>query len=234
MAWARRVRRLHRLATLVVGAQILIWTGTGFAFSWFNFDRVRGAGDRSAPPLLHTAEARITVDEAVVRAGATSSVRGVELRPLLGRPVYAVSVDGKEPILVDAALGTIRAPLTADEASQVAREEGKDHPAVAEVALVQSERDAPDLPVPVYRVRLADAHATEVFVAPSTGKILAWRNQHWRWFDRLWSLHVLGWVSRDNPAHVGLRVLGGLALLVALSGVAILVTSLGRRREVRT
>jgi hypothetical protein len=50
----------------------------------------------------------------------------------------------------------------------------------------------------------------------------------------LWSLHVLGWVNRDNPAHVGLRVLGGLALLVALSGIALYLTSLGRRRAVRT
>jgi uncharacterized iron-regulated membrane protein len=233
MAWVHGIRRLHRAATLVVGAQLLIWTGTGFAFSWFNFDQVRGAGDREPAPLLRTDEARITVDQAVVRAGAAATVRGVELRPLLGRPTYTVSLDGKPPILVDAIAGTLRGPLTVEEASEVARNEGKGRPAVAEVALLQNERDAPDLPVPVYRVRLADARATEVFVAPSTGKILAWRNRHWRWFDRLWSLHVLGWVNRDNPAHVGLRVLGGLALLVALSGIALYLTSLGRRRAVR-
>ena len=60
---------------------------------------------------------------------------------------------------------------------------------------------------------------------------LAWRNTHWRWFDRLWSLHVLGYIDRDSPAHVGLRILGGLALLVSLTGVALLVSTWGRRRK---
>jgi cobalt/nickel transport system permease protein len=81
----------------------------------------------------------------------------------------------------------------------------------------------------MWRVRLADAHATDVFVDPASGEVAAVRNRTWRWYDGLWSLHVLGWVKRDNPAHVPLRIFGGLALVVALSGVALLVAHWTRR-----
>jgi hypothetical protein len=80
----------------------------------------------------------------------------------------------------------------------------------------------------VWRVRLADAHRTDVLIAPSTGKVLAFRNSSWRWFDRLWSLHVLGYVNRDHPSHVAMRVLAALALLAVVSGAALLVAT--RRR----
>ena len=100
---------------------------------------------------------------------------------------------------------------------------------MASAALITDARQESDLDMPVWRVRLGDGHGTEVFVSPATGAIVAWRNNAWRRFDALWSLHVWGFVSRDNPAHLPLRIAGGLAFFAALTGAWILVVHYARR-----
>jgi len=222
-----RIRKLHRIATLIIGAQLVIWTVTGFAFSWFDFERVRGASDRAPAPELATAEAKVGIAEAVAAAGGRAV--SVELRPLLGRATWLVKRADGSVARVDAADGKVLPPLDEAQARAVALAA---HRGSVGIRAVDSLPSAPDLDEPVFRVRLDDARQTEVFVSPSTGAVLAWRNADWRSFDRLWSLHVLGWAKRDNPAHPAMRVAGALAVTVSLSGVGLLLASLRRRRRV--
>src|SRR5262245_51834538 len=101
-----RIRTLHRIATLIIGAQLVMWTATGFAFSWFDFERVRGAGDRAPAPVLAATEARVSIAEAVAAGGGAAA--SVELRPLLGRPTYVIKHADGTTVLVDAADGKVR------------------------------------------------------------------------------------------------------------------------------
>ncbi len=224
------LRKLHRIATLLCGVQILIWTGTGFAFSWFNFDQIRGGADRApAAPLLLEAT-KISVDEAVHRAQQGGDVLlSVELKPLAGHPTYLVRFAERPPLLIDAADGRVRSPLSLAESAAIAQANSRSRVGVASSMAVAA---APDLPKPTHRITLSDPRQTEVFVDPSSGEILAWRNTQWRWFDRLWSLHVLGYISRDHPAHPAMRLVGGLALVVAISGALLWILT-WRRREAK-
>lgn len=226
----RRLRRLHRLATIVIGLQLLVWTATGVAFSWFDFAVVRGEADRPAPSTLRAGEARISVEEAIARAGAHAVV-AVELRALGARAVYQLTLagDGARPILVDAIDGRVRPPISAAEAAELGRAAHRASPEVRDVTWLSAPSDAPDVELPAWRVRLADARRTEVFIAPATGRVLAFRNSSWRWFDRLWSLHVLGYINRDQPAHWAMRIAASLALLAVLSGAALFVATRRRR-----
>jgi hypothetical protein len=228
MLWEARLRRWHRLATLVVGAQLLIWTGTGFAFTWFDFGRVRGAGDRKPPAVLPLDGVKVSPVEAAARAGGR--VTGLSLQARLGRPVWLVSRDGQDPICIDATSGQPLAAVDEAQAGQIARAAHTRTVSVTSVERLTRPQQVTDLDVPVFRVRLDDGQGTEVFVSP-TGEVVSWRNGTWRWFDRLWSLHVLGYINRDNPAHPALRVVGGLALLVSLTGVGLWISQLRRRRR---
>src|SRR5581483_10886528 len=105
-----RIRKLHRIATLIIGLQLVIWTATGFAFSWFDFARVRGAADRAPAPVV--GEAPVSVAEAMAAAGGAAV--SVELRSLLGRPTYVVTHADDSTVLVDATDGKVRPPV--DEA----------------------------------------------------------------------------------------------------------------------
>ncbi|HEY1588077.1 MAG TPA: PepSY domain-containing protein, partial [Polyangia bacterium] len=199
------MRRLHRIATFVVGVPLVVWTATGFAFTWFDFAAVRGAADRVEPAPFAAADVHVPLGDAIARAGG--SARAVELRAVAGRPTWIV--DGKR---IDAVDGTIGAALDRDAAMAIARAAHRGQPGVIDATLMTEARQASDMDLPVWRVRLDDGHGTEVFVSPSTGAIVAWRNKAWRRFDAIWSLHVFGFVSRDNPAHLPLRIAGGLAL----------------------
>src|SRR4029077_14650360 len=85
------MRRLHLIATLLVGVPLVVWTVTGFAFTWFDFAAVRGAGDRVEASPLAVGDVRVSLADAVARAGGTA--RTVELRDVGGRPAWIV--DGK-------------------------------------------------------------------------------------------------------------------------------------------
>lgn len=217
------MRRLHRLATWAVGVPLLVWTFTGFAFTWFDFAALRGAGDRLPAPELTAADARVPLATALSRVGGHA--HAVALRAVEGRATWIL--DGRR---VDAGNGALGAPLTAAEAASIARAAHRAHPKVAAVTLVRDGHQAPDLDLPVFRVQLEDGHDTRVFVSPQSGDIVAWRNRAWRRFDALWSLHVFGFISRDTPAHWPLRLAGGLALLAALSGAGLLWASVRPRR----
>jgi hypothetical protein len=219
------MRRLHRIATIVVGVPLVVWTATGFAFTWFDFAAVRGAADRVEPPPLSAADVRVPLADAIARAGG-GTARAVELRSVGGRATWIV--DGKR---IDAGDGTVGAALDRDAAAAIARAAHRARPRILDATLITDARRVLDLDVPVWRVRLDDGRGTDVFVSPSTGAIVAWRNDTWRRFDALWSLHVFGFVSRDNPAHLPLRIAGGLALLVSLTGAWILVATYARRRR---
>jgi hypothetical protein len=220
------VRKLHRAATLVVGIQLLIWTATGFAFTWFDFARVRATGERAPAATLDASAVQVSIKDAIARA--PGRVVGASLRARSGHPFWQVELEGRAPFLVDAVTGAPLDELTQSDAGAIARAALLGAPGIAAIERVAS---APDLDGPLWRVRLDDAHATDVFVEPATGHVASVRNSTWRWFDRLWSLHVLGYVNRDNPAHWPLRVLGALALLVAITGIALWAMSLKRRRS---
>src|SRR6476659_4052988 len=188
MTWRSQARRLHRAATLIVGAQLVIWTFTGFAFSWFDFDRLQGAGDRKPADPLPVGALQIGVDRAI--GAVTGKVSAVELRSLLGRPVWAVTHD-QGTTLVDGIDGQVRPPIDAAQAQAIALAAHTGSPKVEAVDRIAQQGDAVFLSLPVWRVRLADGRGTQAFVSPTTGAVVAWRNDDWRWFDRLWSLHVL-------------------------------------------
>ncbi|WP_394825077.1 PepSY domain-containing protein [Pendulispora albinea] len=222
----RLVRKIHLTATAILGVQLVAWAVTGFAFTLFDFRAVRGTDDRAPaavlprevlPPLLGEDRGRgWTAEE-------RASIQSVHLTMLAGRPVYAVAFAGERgERLVDAVDGqrlTIDEPLAARIATGAFRGTAR--------ALGATRRD--DEGRDVWIVRLDDRRATEVAVDAATGEIAWWRNDVWRAFDTLWSIHVLGYVDRRSPAHWPLRVVGLLASVAALSGAGLLLARLALR-----
>ena len=83
--------------------------------------------------------------------------------------------------------------------------------------------------LPAWRVELAGAGNTHVYIDQSTGVIAARRNDAWRRFDFFWMLHTMDYSGRDDfntPWLIGFSVLG---LLSVCSGWAIWLFRLVRR-----
>lgn len=216
-------RRVHFASILVIGVQVLIWTGTGFAFTFFDFQDVRGNYERANQPenvemSFDLVQARSALGERIVTEARCKRMAGkhvVEFRT----PEGAVLVEGSHII----------SPLSERDAREVATRALKQAPPIRR-AQQQAEK-APEygMELPAWRVEFEDAKDTTLYVSPTTGEVLARRNKKWRQFDFLWSLHVMGYIDRSNPANWALRITGGLAVIAALSGAGIVFTSVRRK-----
>ncbi len=76
-------------------------------------------------------------------------------------------------------------------------------------------------PLPAWRVALADGAGTVVYVSATTGEVTARRNDVWRAYDFLWSLHVMDYRERESGNHPLLLGAGLLALLTIGSGAVL-------------
>jgi hypothetical protein len=98
------------------------------------------------------------------------------------------------------------------------------------------ERDVPlearGRAAPLWRADFDDRLATSLYLHPDTGRLLTRRHRFWRWFDLLWSLHVMDYRERENVNGALLRAASVLALATALSGLWLAVYAFrGARRR---
>src|SRR4051812_24142725 len=91
------VRKVHVVATAIIGLQLVVWALTGFGFTLFDFDEVHGERERErgAVEVLEPAALRVSVADAMSaarrRRGATGGIVDASLRSIAGRPTYAVT-----------------------------------------------------------------------------------------------------------------------------------------------
>lgn len=220
---------IHRWLGALVGIQLVAWSAGGLIFSTHPISWVRGERGmrKEAPPSLPLAEVSVSPQAAARTLGA--EVTGLELRTLLGRPVYEVRGRGSTA-LVDATTGAVL-PVDQDLATRIARADRAGSPPLAAVAKIES---APPveyrgLPLPAWRVAFADEDETAVYVDAKTGTIRARRNSAWRRFDWFWMLHTMDYGGRDDFNHPLLIVFAALGLAGVLSGWAAWIVRLSRR-----
>ncbi len=217
------LRRVHFVAIAIIGVQVFIWAGTGFAFTFFDFQDVRGNYEKA------TDASDLPMDFDLAKARAALGPRTVleaRCKRVAGRPVVEFRTP-EGPVLVEG--DRIISPLSEPDAVEVASRALKHKPPVRRVTRQETKIAEYDSELPAWRVEFEDAKDTTIYVSPSTGEVTARRNKKWRQFDLLWSLHVLGYIDRSNPANWPLRIVGGLALIVVLSGIGIALCALRRK-----
>jgi uncharacterized iron-regulated membrane protein len=228
---------LHRWLSLIVLLQFAVWLCSGLFFAAFRMEEVHGEHVETAI-LLAPYDGAAVISPATALSVATEAGLGgietIELRFGPGIPVYLARGPHHSALRIDARTGAIL-PVVREEAEAIARRDQRDTPQVAEAALI--EHDAPieyrDKPLPAWRVLLADRAGTAVWVDARTGEITARRNDRWRQYDFLWSLHIMDYRGRESfhhPLLIGAAVLG---LLTVTSGVTLWVLRFVRWRRRR-
>ena len=69
------------------------------------------------------------------------------------------------------------------------------------------------------------------YVGLASGRVRAVRTDAWRWFDFLWSLHIMDYEEREDFNHLLIQVLAVMGLATVLSGLTLfaLTTRLSRK-----
>jgi uncharacterized iron-regulated membrane protein len=232
----RLLYSIHKWISAIAFVQLSVWTVTGFFFSVtsqaeMKTEIVEGAhrGTVSKAPSVAIGRA---IEAASPAAGA---IEKVELRATPTGVFYVVSGETAK-VRVDARSGEV-APVGRDEAEAIARSDQKDSPAVRATTLVidappieyRGECEQGDCALPAYRVALSDAAGTVVYVDASTGDVTARRNDLWRTYDFLWSLHIMDYRGRESFNHLLIHAAAGLAMATVLSGIVLLCVRAVRR-----
>jgi uncharacterized iron-regulated membrane protein len=221
---SRRFYAVHRWLGLVLGLQLVLWCLGGLIFATHDLAWVRGEAGR-APEVaaaVDLARVRVAPAAAVAQAGPGMAVEEIVLRPFLGRPVYEIRHrDGTA--LVDAESGALLSPVDRDTAIAVALADRAGRPEVR--AATRIERDPPSEyragALPAWQIALADGEDTHVYVAASSGRITARRNDAWRRFDFFWMLHTMDYRGRDDFNHPLLIGAAAASLIALGSGFAL-------------
>lgn len=225
-------RRWHKWLSLFVGVQAMIWLATGLYMVIIDLDFIHG--DHLVANMSDTLPAgyQPAVDFATIQARYPEAEK-ITLSTWMGQPHYTIEAgDGRS--LVDAQTGTVRSPLSRDDAIAVANYHyARDGEAVSAQLLTDPETAPTEIqarPLPLWRVDFDDAGSTAFYVRPGDGAFISRRHTYWRIFDFAWMLHIMDYEERANANNILLRVAAGIGLLLSLFGAWLLVYSFNRRR----
>ena len=68
------------------------------------------------------------------------------------------------------------------------------------------------------------------YLHATSGQVLAIRNTSWRWWDFLWSLHIMDYDTRDEIGTWLLKLFSLLAVVTAIAGLGLYFLSPQRGR----
>ena len=217
----RRLRRWHRAVALVTSCQLLLWTLSGLYFAFIDIDYVRGHQFKRSLPAsqldLSRLEANLISANKVViqerRAGelilGVHADKGIEWLDEQGLPITALS--GEQAL----ALGNERTVIKPDQFEWVDSD------------LPGSEYRGS--PLPLWRLWKADDPDRVAYVDAMSGEVTVVRHDAWRWWDFLWSLHIMSYEDRDTIGTWLLRVFSLLALATAVLGLWLFLHTRARR-----
>ena len=243
------IRRSHRYLGILLGIQFVLWTIGGLYFSWNNIDEVHGDFQRKRVPLLSSNIQMVSpsmVLDSIKKIHRIDSLVSIQLIDILGKPFYQIRCisalhdmqshkDHHELMnhLADAQTGSLRPPLSKEEAVAVAKRYFVDESKVINVESVDSihpHHEYRSGELPAYAVSFEHPTKTTVYVASELGTVQKFRNDKWRVFDFLWMLHTMDYEGRDNFGNILLRVFSIFGLITVLSGFSLYFVSSKRFR----
>ncbi len=216
---AKYLTRAHKWAGLILGLQLLFWVGSGFFFTLFPIDEVRGRHLVEAPSYALSDKTLLPIEIAMTTYDG--ALTGAKLISIAGSPAY-VLIGDKGTELLDARSGQAWAPLGEADIRQFAQASYKGEGDIASILKLDETSREYSGPHPVWQVKFDDRAKTRFYLDPETAEVRATRTRLWRIFDVMWRFHIMDITGDDNFSSWWLRLTAFLALLFVLSGFGLL------------
>jgi hypothetical protein len=155
----------------------------------------------------------------------------VRLDQRLGRPIWRVQSPAGVSAY-DAVSGRPLRDLTAAEIKAEARKLfSGDTGIVATTLLTVPIREMGSRKPPYWQVEFAGWNRPTLYLAPTTGELMAKRHLLWRVFDFAWMLHIMDYQTRSDVNNPLLRIATWSTFAMALTGAWLLVWSFPKRKK---
>ncbi len=223
-----RVRKVHRIAGLLLGVQLFFWILSGVYFSWVPLETVRGR-DLSKTSVLVLPKSEYTSLDSII-AEIEDEVMEITLVPSTEyRAIYKIRTS-QDWVFYSAMTGHKLSLLNTQQISRFAKSDYLENNSIKSISLLEKKPPGEYKgPLPVFVVEFSDIRGTKLYISPMSGEILARRNHYWRVFDFLWMLHILDFGEREDFNNNILRTISLLSGFIVISGYGIYFSSKLRR-----
>ncbi len=228
----RRLYAIHRWISAIAFIQLALWTISGSFFVLVPIARVHGEHVEGAHDAVFADNLGVLTPAVALAIAAESgigSASSLELRPGPAGALYYLVRSSERVVRMDARTGGL-APVTRFEAEATAVRDQPRSPHVLDALLLgNAGTEYRGKPLPVWQVRMADSGGTVVYVDGRTGEVTARRNDVWRIYDFLWSLHIMDYGRREDFNHPLIMVAAAVAFATVASGSVLWAVRIVRR-----
>ena len=213
------VRSFHKYLSLAISIQLLLWTISGIYFAFNKIELIRGE-----QYLLEQEISEVSLDE--IRKTFNAQNLGILKR--LDQWIIRVE-DGSGAYYTDLN-GNKLTSLTKEQVKLAVK--GQTSLTPVNVTRITSSSEGSEFrgrELPLFKVTTSSEDEVNIYVDAVSGEVKAIRSDSWRWWDLLWSLHIMDYTERENIDNFLLKIFSILALISSLSGITLFFLGLKKR-----
>jgi uncharacterized iron-regulated membrane protein len=225
-------RTIHKWLGLLIGLQVVIWTLSGAYMVAVHIDIIHGDHLIRTPPQPAIPLRGLVEPSALHQR--FPGLQTLKLQTWMDRPVYVVQANSGAA-LVDARSGELLSPLEEPVVRDLAQRWFKGDAKIVKAELLTK------LPIevqtrqpPLWRVEFEGWNKPTFYFSPFTGEFISRRHELWRFFDFVWSLHIMDYVNRTDVNNPLVRVATVSAVFMTVSGAWLLLYSFPKRKRKKT
>ena len=205
------IRTFHKYLSLAISIQLLLWTVSGIYFAFNKIELIRGE-----QYLLNEDVSNLDLTE----IKGTFNTKSINIVKRLDK--WILRLEGETQVYYRTLNGEELMELNELEAIEIVRQKTSLIPLKAVKINSQSRgSEFRGRKLPLYKVSTESEDNINVYVGAMSGEIAAIRSDSWRTWDFMWGAHIIDYRDRDNIDNFLLKVLSILALISALSGIAL-------------
>ena len=213
------VRSFHKYLSLAISIQLLLWTISGIYFAFNKIELIRGE-----QYLLEQEISDVSLDE----MKNTFNAKNLSILKRLDQWIIKVE-DGAGVYYTDLN-GNKLTSLTREQVKLAVK--GQTSLTPVNVTRITSSSEGSEFrgrELPLFKVTTSSEDEVNVYVDAVSGEVKAIRSDSWRWWDLLWSLHIMDYRERENIDNFLLKIFSILALISSLSGITLFFLGLKKR-----
>ena len=213
------IRFFHKYLSLIISIQLLLWTVSGIYFAFNKIELVRGE-----QYLLENQAEDLNLEEVEI----TFTAKNLSFIKRLD--MWIIKAETDSGLIYSDLSGKKLEALDGEEAKEVVKRKTNLRPLEAFRIDKQEKRaEYRGRDLPLYKVTTSASDGINVYVDAFSGAVTAIRSDSWRIWDFLWGAHIIDYRERDNINNFLLKFFSILALISALSGIALFFKTLRLR-----
>ena len=213
------VRSFHKYLSLAISIQLLLWTISGIYFAFNKIELIRGE-----QYLLEQEISDVSLDE------MKNTFNANNLTIYKRHDERIIKVEDNSEVYYTDLKGNKLISLTPEQAKLAVKEQTSLIPVnVTRITNTSKGSEFRGRELPLFKVTTASEEEVNVYVDAVSGEVKAIRSDSWRWWDLLWSLHIMDYRERENIDNFLLKIFSILALISSLSGITLFFLGLKKK-----